>query len=324
MSSRLQQFKQAAKSAVLVAFGLSLVARTKLSGQGAILTFHGLCADRAPTGVLDSSLHLPVSAFRAVCQHLKSTCEVMPLSAMVQQVNAGKTLPRSAVAITFDDGLGSNYHLGYPVLRELGLPATIFLATGFVDGTHPLWFQEVDRALGAHGATSAELFERLGQLKTLPDAEMRADVAKLTANCTASHPAVTLPMSWDQVSEMKASGLIEFGGHTHCHPILARCTLEQQADEIRTCRDRITAELGTAPKLFAYPNGGPTDFTADTQRLLAENGFEASFTMMPARMAFGLTTQALPRYGNPTSVLEAEATVSGAFELLKQWRGGAA
>ncbi|MES2594143.1 MAG: polysaccharide deacetylase family protein [Verrucomicrobiota bacterium] len=324
MSSRLQQFKQAAKSAVLVAFGLSLVARTKLSGQGTILTFHGLCADRAPTGVLDSSLHLPISVFRAVCEHLRNTCEVMPLREMVQLLNAGKSLPRSAVAITFDDGLGSNFHLGYPVLRELGLPATIFLATGFIDGTHSLWFQEVDRALGACGATSAELFERLGQLKALPDAEMRAEAAKLTADCSAPHPEVTLPMNWNQAREMKASGLIEFGGHTHTHPILARCTVEQQAEEIRRCRDRITAELDAAPTLFAYPNGGPTDLTADTQRLLAENGFEASFTMMPARLTSGLTTQALPRYGNPTSVLEAEATVSGAFELLKQWRGGAA
>ncbi|WP_146850907.1 polysaccharide deacetylase family protein [Brevifollis gellanilyticus] len=259
-----------------------------------------------------------------MCQHLKKTCEVLPLSEMVRHVNAGKTLPHNAVAITFDDGLGSNYHLGYPILKELGLPATIFLATGFVDGTHPLWFQEVDRALRARGASTAELFAKLGQLKRLPDAEMRAEVAKLTADCAAAHPEVTLPMRWDQAREMKASGLIEFGGHTHSHPILARCTVEQQAEEIRQCCDRITAELGAAPTLFAYPNGGPTDFTADTQRLLAEHGFEASFTMMPARLVSGLTTQALPRYGNPTSMLEAEATVSGAFELLKQWRGGAA
>jgi len=323
VSSRLQQLKQAAKSAVLVAFGLSLVARTKLAGQGAILTFHGLCADGVPTGVLDDSLHLPVSTFRSVCQHLKASCEVMPLGEMLRQVTAGKTLPRSAVAITFDDGLASNYHLGFPVLRELGLPATIFLATGFLDGTHPLWFQEVDRAFVARGTSTSALFEKLAQLKALPDADMRAEVARLTAECTAPHPAVTLPMTWDQVREMKASGLMEFGGHTHTHPILARCTVEQQREEIRQCHQRIATELGSAPTLFAYTNGGPTDFTADTQRLLAEHGFEAAFTMMPARLAPGRPAHALPRYGNPTSVLETEATVSGAFELLKQWRGGA-
>lgn len=324
MSSRLQQLKQAAKSAVLVAFGLSLVARAKLAGQGAVLTFHGLCADGAPTGVLDDSLHLPVSVFRSVCQYLKASCEVMPLAEMLRQSRAGQALPRSAVAITFDDGLASNYHLGFPVLRELGLPATIFLATGFLDGTHPLWFQEVDRAYTAMNASTPALFDKLGQLKALPDPEMRAEVAKLTTGCSTPHPAVTQPMNWDQVREMKAGGLVEFGGHTHTHPIMARCTVEQQREEIRQCRDRISAELGSTPTLFAYTNGGPTDFTADTQRLLAEHGFEAAFTMMPARLTPGRAAHALPRYGNPTSVLETEATVSGAFEMLKQWRGGAA
>jgi len=287
-----------------------------------VLTFHGLCEGSSATGVLDSSLHLPVSTFRAVCQHLKNAYKVMPLAEMIRQVNVGQTLPRGAVAITFDDGLSSNYHLGFPVLKELGLPATIFLATGFLDGTHHLWFQEVDALLKARGASTEELFQTLHRLKTLPDPEMHAEIAKLGSAGVDSPPDVTLPMTWEQAREMKASGLIDFGGHTHTHPILARCSVEQQAEEIRRCRDRITAELGSAPKLFAYTNGGPTDFTADTQRLLAEHGFEAAFTMMPARLTASSASHALPRYGNPTSVLEAKATASGAFEMVKQWRGG--
>jgi peptidoglycan/xylan/chitin deacetylase (PgdA/CDA1 family) len=292
-----------------------------MAGTAAVLTFHGLCEGRSATGVLDSSLHLPVSTFRAVCQHLKAAYVVMPLAEMMSQVRAGQTLPRGAVAITFDDGLGSNYHLGFPVLKELGLPATIFLATGFLDGTHPLWFQEVDALLKARGARTDELFQTLYRLKVLPDPEMRAEIAKLGKAAVGCDP-VKLPMTWDQAREMKASGLIDFGGHTHTHPILALCCLEQQAEEIRRCRDRITVELGSAPKLFAYTNGGPTDFTADTQRLLAEEGFEAAFTMMPARLTASSASHALPRYGNPTSVLEAKATASGAFEMVKQWRGG--
>lgn len=287
-----------------------------------MLTFHGLCEGSYATGVLDSSLHLPVSTFRAVCQLLKNAYKVMPLAEMIRQVNAGQKLPRGAVAITFDDGLGSNYHLGFPVLKELGLPATIFLATGFLDGTHHLWFQKVDALLKARGASTEELFQTLHRLKTLPDPEMHAEIAKLGSAGVDSPPDVTLPMTWEQAREMKASGLIDFGGHTHTHPILARCSLEQQAEEIRRCRDRITAELGSAPKLFAYTNGGPTDFTADTQHLLAEHGFEAAFTMMPARLTASSASHALPRYGNPTSVLEAKATASGAFEMVKQWRGG--
>jgi peptidoglycan/xylan/chitin deacetylase (PgdA/CDA1 family) len=289
---------------------------------GAVLTFHGLCQDGRSTGVLDASLHLPVSVFRAVCRHLKASYQVMPLLEMAQAVLAGRSLPSRAVAISFDDGLASNYHLGFPVLRELGLTATIFLATGFLDGTDPLWFQEVDRALKARGGGAAELASRLAHLKTLPDAVMRGEVRKLVEGCAPGEAEVARPMSWEQAREMQASGLVHFGGHTHTHPILSRCSLEQQAEEICVCRDRMTDELGKAPRLFAYTNGGPGDFTAQTQELLATHGFQAAFTMMPARLAAGLQPHALPRYGNPTSVLEAEATASGAFELVKQWRGG--
>lgn len=288
----------------------------------AVLTFHGLCPDGRSTGVLDASLHLPVSVFRAVCSHLKTSYQVMPLSEMVKAVMSGLALPPRAVAISFDDGLASNYHLGFPVLKELGVPATIFLATGFLDGTHPLWFQEVDRAIKARGGGVAELAMCLARLKTLPDAAMRAEVSRLVEGCRAEAADVTLPMSWDQAREMQADGLVEFGGHTHTHPILARCPVEQQAEEIRVCRERMTEELGRVPGLFAYTNGGPGDFTLETQELLAAHGFQAAFTMMPARLAAGVPSHALPRYGNPTSVLEAEATASGAFELVKQWRGG--
>jgi peptidoglycan/xylan/chitin deacetylase (PgdA/CDA1 family) len=324
LSSRFQNLRQTAKSAVLVACGLTKLARWRLTGQGVVLTFHGICADKTPTGVLDDSLNLPLSTFRAVCRHLAATYKVMPLAEMMSQLNAGQTLPRGAVAITFDDGLASNYHLAFPVLKELGLPATIFLATGFLDGTHPLWFQEVDAIFRARGASKAELYQTFRHLKTLPDPEMRAAITQLGSAANHKAPVTTLPMTWDQVREMKASRLIDFGGHTHTHPILGRCTVEQQAEEIRKCRERITSELGSAPTLFAYTNGGFQDFTEDTQRLLAEHGFESAFTMMPARLTAARARFALPRYGNPTSVMETNATASGAFEMVKRWRGGAA
>jgi peptidoglycan/xylan/chitin deacetylase (PgdA/CDA1 family) len=44
-----------------------------------------------------------------------------------------RELPPRPVVITIDDGYRDNYENGFPVLREFGLTATIFLATGFID-----------------------------------------------------------------------------------------------------------------------------------------------------------------------------------------------
>lgn len=39
-----------------------------------------------------------------------------------------------AVAITFDDGYRDNSEVAWPILREIGCPATFFICTGFLDG----------------------------------------------------------------------------------------------------------------------------------------------------------------------------------------------
>lgn len=315
---------QTTKSAVLTLCGLTWIAQHRRDTTGAVFTFHGLREDHSPAEALDSSLHLPIGVFRRICEFLAKRYLVMPLSEMVRMNLQGEKLPARAVAITFDDGYASNYELGFPVLSEFGLAATIFLSTGFLDGTHLLWFQEMDLAYQAMGRSSAELSKALAELKKLPNLEMRKEVNRVVSSTRTNpkRPQVMLPMSWDNARKLQQSGLIELGGHTHTHPILARCTLEEQVDEIKTCYDRMIAELGQAPRLFAYTNGGPTDFTADTQRILTDYGFEAAFTMMGGRNSDSSAKYCLPRYGSPETVLEANATASGAFELLKKWRGG--
>lgn len=320
----LRGFSHAAKALALVSCGVGALARRRFIGEGTVLTFHGLRSDGEAAGILDESLHLPVSTFRAVCAHLAANCHVMPLEALAKASRTPEALPMGAVAITFDDGYASNYHLAFPILRELNLPATIFLTTGFLDGEDRLWFQRADLAL--RGRSQAELELQLQVLKALPDVEMRAQLAQLEADNAATAlrpeelPAVVRPMTWDQAREMRDSGLITFGGHTRTHPILARCTVEQQRREIQTCRDRIRAELDITPRLFAFPNGRAEDYTADTLAILAETGFEFAWTMVNGRTTDANQALELPRYGSPASVWETEATVSGAFELSKEWR----
>ncbi len=313
----------------MVACGITGIARSHLKGQGAVLAFHGLREDGVPAGVLDEGLHLPVSVFRSLCEHLAAHYHVMPLRELSMALRQGTPLPPRTVALSFDDGYASNFELGFPLLREFGLSATIFLTTGFLDGTAPLWFQQVDQAMG-HGASSPltpSLGETLARFKSLPDEDMRQELGRLVKGAIlpeGSSPKVACPLTWNQVREMRDSGLVDFGGHTHTHPILARCSVAKQRWEIETCRDRITAETGIAPRTFAFPNGGREDSTPDTRRLLAEAGFESAWTMISGRATSDGRMMEMPRYGAAESVWEMEATVSGAFELVRQWRGGMA
>ena len=58
---------------------------------------------------------------------------VIPLIQAVERLQSG-VLPARALAITFDDGYANNEQIAAPILKKLGLPATFFIATAYLDG----------------------------------------------------------------------------------------------------------------------------------------------------------------------------------------------
>ncbi|MBU1887882.1 MAG: polysaccharide deacetylase family protein [Candidatus Omnitrophica bacterium] len=75
-----------------------------------------------------------------------------------------KKLPRRTIAITLDDGYENNYTCAYPVFKEFGIPATIFISPALV-GTegYLTWDQIVEMSesgvisIGSHAMTHAWL-----------------------------------------------------------------------------------------------------------------------------------------------------------------------
>ena len=63
-----------------------------------------------------------------------STIDLYDLS---MAITNKKPLPEKPVILTFDDGYIDNYHNAFPVLKELDLVATFFVATGFIDAGNP-------------------------------------------------------------------------------------------------------------------------------------------------------------------------------------------
>ena len=250
------------------------------------------------------------------------------------------------MAITFDDGYLSNLRIAAPILADFGLPATIFVTSGFVDRTVPLWFHRLEAALArtelaaallpVKGETAAmplsnpaartrTLSALQYELKSLPQEEIYEAVAQIESALGVAWlpddvPDIFQPLSWEQIARMHSGGLFSFGGHTHRHLILGRCAESTIREEIRLSRDALMEATGVQPTLFAYPNGQDGDYSSLAAQLLNEAGFEAAMTMSPGFINRAGDLYALPRYGAPESVDEAEATVSGTYETLKEWR----
>jgi peptidoglycan/xylan/chitin deacetylase (PgdA/CDA1 family) len=110
---------------------------------------------------------------------------VLPLDEAVRRLH-DRTLPRRAVALTFDDGYASVGEVAWPLLRERGLPATLYAVSGFLDGTKAFPWDGADAppllsagalrdlaadgmAVGAHSVTHR-------WLPHLPPEEVRREV----------------------------------------------------------------------------------------------------------------------------------------------------
>ena len=85
---------------------------------------------------LEGSDGVPIDDFAAQCVRLSERYEVVPLRAAVEAL--GQPRARQMASITFDDGYHDFSELAVPVLKRLGLHATLFVPAGKVGG-HNDW-----------------------------------------------------------------------------------------------------------------------------------------------------------------------------------------
>ncbi len=80
-------------------------------------------------------------------------------------------------------------------------------------------------------------------------------------------------MTWDQIRELKAAG-VTIGNHTASHLSMVNATSTQNAKELLRSNARFRAELGSVPRLFAYPFG---EYGLKLRKLIINTGFTAAF-----------------------------------------------
>lgn len=203
------------------------------------------------------------------------------------------------VLITFDDAYRDNFEEAFPILKRCGVTATFFITTGFVDGRHISWWDEVGwmvhmspkTELRADGwieqPLSLEAEDRSHAVKSLMDRYKRLPADEVSAfmetlaESTGSgrHPngAYDPWMTWDDIRSLHAGGM-HIGGHTVTHRLLGQLTAAEQEREIVGCKQRIEAELGVPMRSLSYPDGGRSSFDRETRRILAENGVDFAFS----------------------------------------------
>ncbi|HEY7238252.1 MAG TPA: polysaccharide deacetylase family protein [Burkholderiales bacterium] len=251
--------------------------------------------------------------FEARMRWLRANFNVLPLGAAVEALREDR-LPRRALCITFDDGYADNHGVALPILRRLALPATFFVATGFLDGGcmfNDLVIEAVRRARGPHlrlediglGHYALATVEQrvraidaiLSRLKYFQPGQRQQVAAEIARRAGAAVPA-DLMMTSDQVRSLHQAGM-SVGAHTVNHPILAEIPAAEARNEMAQSRARLEDITGAPVRLFAYPNGVPLrDYRREHAELARALGFEAAVSCAWGAARSGDDVFQLPRF----------------------------
>ncbi|MBX5483661.1 MAG: polysaccharide deacetylase family protein [Myxococcaceae bacterium] len=249
-----------------------LAAKQLARGEVAILFFHK---------VLGRSMGLwgePIHSERILARQLELLTrhyEVVRLSDVVRALKGERPFPNRAVALTFDDGFRNNLLNAAPVLKRFGVPATLFVTTGFIGTSGWMWGYELEEMIFRYSPTRfaavsrdpnvAALCERspsaytavlacVEYLKRLSPERRAPILHRLRSELPVEQNEGNRFLTWDEVRELPGYGF-ELGAHTVTHPILTQLPEHKVEWEMLQSRGMLERETGVRPTLFSYPNG---------------------------------------------------------------------
>lgn len=266
--------------------GLAL-ADTVAPGRLSILIFHRVLPQPDPLFPGE----MAAERFDGLVACLARAFRTMTLAEALARRAAG-TLPPRALVVTFDDGYADNATVAAPILHRHGVPASFFVASGFLDGGR-MWNDSVietvrrcrlDRLdasglglgvlpLGGVAERRAAIDVLLPRFKYAGLEEREGMLVRLAQ--AAGHPALPddLMMTTSQLRGLHAAGM-EIGGHTVDHPILRVLPDDEARRQIVAGRERLEALIDAPVSSFAYPNGRPgQDYEPRHVAMVREAGF---------------------------------------------------
>jgi peptidoglycan/xylan/chitin deacetylase (PgdA/CDA1 family) len=225
---------------------------------------------------------------------LAEHCHPLSLDEALKLMDGGE-LPDMAVCVTFDDGYADNATVALPILKKWGIPATVFVASGFLNGGS-MWNDTVIESIRSMAGKQLDLRELgldrydlsslslqrsaiqqlLKAIKHLPNSERARAVARI-AEAGAADTA-GLMMTEEQVISLASNG-IEIGGHTVTHPILATLDEASASAEIRENKSALETLTRKPLRFFAYPNGRlGRDYSTRHCELVRQAGYSAALS----------------------------------------------
>jgi peptidoglycan/xylan/chitin deacetylase (PgdA/CDA1 family) len=255
---------------------------TQADGWSGILMYHRIT--KQPRGIPIPTWNVTPNKFEEQLSGLvASGFRAIALRDLVRSARDGENIPHRNFAVTFDDGYENVYLEAWPILKRLQIPATIFLATRYLDSDTPFPFDDWQEAGAARVSKSA-----------------------------------WRPLTTEQCLAMSESGLIELGAHTHTHGDFRGDPVAFDED-LRACLTVLRDRFAVVEPTFAFPFGKSSAELRDTAMRL---GLLCALTAKPQVVRNDSDRYSWGRFEatQADTAITLAACLDGRYEVVRRWR----
>lgn len=272
-------------------------------GSGGILAYHGV----GPGGFFPG-LHVTPETLGRQLEALSQKYRIVSLTEFVERLR-GHLSVRGYLAVTFDDAYLGVARYAEPILRELEIPATVFVVADPLRGGENLyWWDVVEFArvrspervwlnltanLGLNGLSpnDPKATRRITERVFSGWAGRGTDLCRTFGSMMKEEPWRSCTIA--ELQALSRSKWIEFGCHTVSHAALPLLERNEQIREIEECYAFLKDRLSRVTPFLAYPYGR---HDPNTMAVAQEVGMEAAFSVKPMfPSARGDSIMAIPR-----------------------------
>ncbi|MBX4927636.1 polysaccharide deacetylase family protein [Rhizobium binae] len=296
---------------LIAAAGLMRQAR----GRGVIFTLHHVrphvAQSFAPNAHLEITPDFLDASLRQLAREGYRFVPLGQLPALLAEPEGG----RPFAAFTLDDGYTNNLEHALPVFERHQAPFTVFVAKGFAEGSHSIWWETLavllrqtreirfDFGRGSERLALETPQQQWDAFDRFASYIHRADEARAIAalDGLARENGIeptdilrALVMGPAQLQWLARHPLAALGAHTISHRALARLPEAEARIEMEVSADYIEAVTGIRPVTIAYPYGTPEAATGREAAIAGRLGFSVAVTTQPGLPAAGKTGY-LPR-----------------------------
>jgi len=286
---------------------------SSVQNKAVILMYHRI-SNFAQGNEFYSGFEIGVSKdnFDNQMKYIRENMNPMPLPDLMRCIATTRTIPKRAVAVTFDDGYEDNYTHAYPILKQYSMPATIFVTSGFIESSRIFWWDKIGQIVKRTTVPFLDttiLYRRFSRdwiyplqkiplslpkereraisllvtnLKTFDRDRLKEAVNVLQDNLKINdHDLSTTQdrvLTWAQILEMSKSDIVEFGAHTVSHPNLAQIGDDEVKKEIQTSKRILEDGINKPVQGFAYPYGFSQDYNETIKKVVIDTGFTYACT----------------------------------------------